>query len=84
MLFQLCQSTRLGVSSIQKAKGTENLKFHEMQIVGGALRFYKLFEPVHEILVLVTSASSQGSDKTVPLHSLTRAFASRIHKVLDL
>ena len=39
--------------------------------------------PAREILVqvLIASVSSKGSDEAVHIHSLTRAFASSIHKV---
>ena len=40
-----------------------------------------LFVPVHEILVLIAHASSEGSDENVQMHSLVRAFTARSHKV---
>ena len=40
-----------------------------------------LFEPAHEILVLITEAISKGSGESAHLHSLTRAFAVCTHEV---
>ena len=40
-----------------------------------------LFEPAHEIMVLITSATSEGSDKPAYLRSLARAFAVCTHEV---
>ena len=39
------------------------------------------FTPVHEISVLVASAGSEGSGVSAHMRRLTRAFASRMHKV---
>ena len=36
-------------------------------------------EPVHEILVLIVDASSEGSDKPANKHSFVSVFAARIH-----
>ena len=38
-------------------------------------------EPAHEILVLITLASSLGSDEPAHMHRLARAFAAHIHKI---
>ena len=35
--------------------------------------------PVHDVLLLITSASSKGSGEFVYLHNFTRAFAAHIH-----
>ena len=37
--------------------------------------------PVHEILVLITNASSEGSGETVQMRSLTRAFTASTQDV---
>ena len=37
--------------------------------------------PVYEILVLIASMSSEGSDESVHMHRLARAFAARIDEV---
>ena len=39
------------------------------------------YKPVRVTLVLITYASSEGSGETVHMHSLTRAFMPRTHKV---
>ena len=36
-------------------------------------------DPVHELLVLIAAASSEGLDEPVHMHSLVRAFAARMH-----
>ena len=41
------------------------------------------YEPAHKILVLIASARREGSDDPVPLHSLTRVFAAKTHKVVS-
>ena len=43
-----------------------------------------LFEPVHvsDFVTLISSPSSQGTDKPAHLLSLTRAFADYIHKMM--
>ena len=38
----------------------------------------------HEMMVLVTSACGKGSDESVCMYDLARAFASRINKVCKL
>ena len=38
-------------------------------------------EPVNEILVLITQATSESSGEHVHLSSLTRAFAGRTHDI---
>ena len=38
----------------------------------------------HEMMVLITSACGEGSDKPACTHDLARAFASRINKVCKL
>ena len=38
------------------------------------------YKPVRVTLVLITYASSKGSDETPNMRSLTRAFMPRIHK----
>ena len=40
----------------------------------------RLYERVHEILVLIMYDSSEGSDKPALMHSLARAFATCTHK----
>ena len=42
---------------------------------------YFLIEPAHEIMVLITQATSEGSGEPVHRRSLARAFAGRTHKV---
>ena len=37
--------------------------------------------PPHEILVIITYASNEGSDNPVHLHRLARAFTARTHNV---
>ena len=44
---------------------------------------YKRHRPVHEVLVLNASASSQGLDEPVHLHSVAIAFTARTHIGLD-
>ena len=39
------------------------------------------FGPAHDILLLTTMSSSEGSDESAHMHSLARDFASCIHKV---
>ena len=41
----------------------------------------KLYEPAHEIMVLITLAVSEGSGEPAHPRSLARAFAVRSHKV---
>ena len=38
----------------------------------------------HEMMVLITSASGEGSDEPACTHDLASAFASRINKVYKL
>ena len=40
-----------------------------------------LYEPAHEIMVLIAQTNSEGSGETAHPHSLVRAFAIRTHKV---
>ena len=40
-----------------------------------------LIEPAHEIIVLITQATSEGSGEPVHLRSLARAFAVHTHEV---
>ena len=40
-----------------------------------------LIEPAHEIMVLITQATSKGSGVPVHSSSFTRAFAVRTHEV---
>ena len=47
------------------------------------VNIYKWHRPVHEIFVLNTSASSQGLDEPVHLHSVAIAFTARTHIGLD-
>ena len=47
-------------------------------------RTYKINGQVYEDLISITSAGSEGSDEPVPMHSLTRAIASRIHKEMKI
>ena len=39
------------------------------------------FEPVHEIMVLITKATSEGSGEPAHLHSLARVFTVHTHEV---
>ena len=39
-------------------------------------------KPAHEILVIITSVSSENSGQFLHMHSLVLASAARIHKVL--
>ena len=39
------------------------------------------FEPAHEIMVLITQATSEGSGEPAHPHSLATAFAVRTHEV---
>ena len=39
--------------------------------------------PVHEISVLLASASSEGSGESAHMRRLARAFAARIHNSMD-
>ena len=41
----------------------------------------RIDQPVHEILVLITTVSSEGSCEPTHPHSLARVFAVNIHKV---
>ena len=45
---------------------------------------YFIIEPAHEIMVLITYATSEGSGKPVQLSSLARAFAVHTHEVWKL
>ena len=45
------------------------------------LKYIKLIEPAHEIMVLITQATSEGSGEPAHLRSLSRAFAVRTHEV---
>ena len=47
----------------------------------GILGENHVYEPAHEIIVLITKATSEGSGKPVHPHSLARAFAVRMHEV---
>ena len=38
-------------------------------------------EPVRAMFLLVALSSNEGSDESMPTHSLTRTFAARIHRV---
>ena len=40
-----------------------------------------MFEPAHEIMVLITQATSEGSGEPAHPRSLTRAIAVRTHEV---
>ena len=42
---------------------------------------YPLIEPAHEIMVLITQATSEGSGEPAHPRSLTRTFAVRTHKL---
>ena len=44
-------------------------------------RALKLIEPAHEIMVLITYATSDGSGKPAHPRSLARAFAVRTHEI---
>ena len=41
----------------------------------------RIFEPAHEIIVLISQAISEGSDESALVRSLARAFAVNTHKV---
>ena len=41
----------------------------------------KEIEPAHEIMVLITKVTSEGSGEPTHLRSLARAFAIRTHEV---
>ena len=41
----------------------------------------KTYEPAHEIMVLITQATSEGSGEPAHPRCLARAFAIRTHKV---
>ena len=47
-------------------------------------RTYNIKGPAYEDLISITSAGREGSDEPVPMHSLTRAIASRIHKEMKI
>ena len=55
------------------------------QFAGYFVRFiilwHKSNKPVHEILVLIASASNEGSSESARMHRLARAFAAHIHEV---
>ena len=53
----------------------------EKNIPQGYLQCFFVIEPAHEIMVLITSATSEGSGESVHPRSLARAFAVRRHEV---
>ena len=56
-------------------------RIEKVIIVFLVVRLISLFLPAHEIMVLLTQATSKGSGKPVHLRSLARAFAVRTHEV---
>ena len=58
-------------------------KYHpeKLRILENCWALIMSFEPPHEIMVLITQATSEGLGKPEHLHSLARAFAVRTHEV---
>ena len=66
----------LSTQKYVQTDGLENIKkFYAQNFV------YLCLWPVQEILLLIASTSSKGSDEPANTHSLARASASCIHKV---
>ena len=59
---------------------TADLTYFKTQFQGGHRLIYKTHVPAHVIFALVAYARSEGSDETVQMHSLDRAFTARILK----
>ena len=71
----------LNNSELTEFGTTSGVVFYSAQALTRTTCLFKKYEPAHEIMVLVTQATSEGSGMPAHLRSLTRAFAVRTHEV---
>ena len=59
----------------------QDIPSEEHYVIENVLYSKGINEPAHEIMVLITKATNEGSDEPVHPRSLARAFAVRTHEV---
>ena len=82
-MIQFCRHSASFKLWISKVQGFGNFELSPMhlEISSDILdRVERSYEPTHEILVLITSSSNEGSEEPAQMCRLARVFPARIHK----